>query len=144
MFDLYNYLKTKQSEASYAKGIYICTGSAMLEELTQNVRDTLFPCIVVEVGDDGWLDMLTSDTSVSVVTFFLLESKTDAAASHIRDILLRTKSEGKKIIRQMRSEASEYGAECFGIDFSHINYFKVGPLALNSYGYCFNLTINEQ
>lgn len=142
MFDLHNYLKSTPDD--YLKGVYICTGLSSMEELLDDIRNTVFPCAVVEVGDEGWFDMLTSENENRTLTFYILERKDNAMAADIKSILDRAKAKGRELLRRMRHDASDYGDVCYGIDFSNLNYFKVGPISMSAYGYCFNLTIVEQ
>lgn len=142
MFDLHSYLRSLSDD--YLKGVYICTGLTSMEGLVDDIRNTVFPCAVVEVGDEGWFDMLTAETETRTITFYILEKKDNATAADIKSMLDRTKAKGRELLRSMRRDSFEHGDVCYGIDFSSLNYFKVGPISMSAYGYCFNLTIVEQ
>lgn len=144
MFDLYDYLSEKIVGDDYAKAIYKCTGLSIMEGLLENVRTTKWPCIMVEVGDEGFLNMSTSIGDTRTCTFFILEKGDNASADQIGEMIGRAKSKGVDLLCQMRVDATNYGDSCFGIDFSKIDYMKVGPVGLASYGYMFTFTFVDQ
>lgn len=143
-FDLLQYMEQTVNVDDYLRAVYPCTGLSSMEGLVEDIRKTIFPCVMVEIGDEGWLDMLAADNSQRDLVFYILEKKDNATVNDIREMLVRTKAKGYKILREMRAKGREYGDLCYGIDFSRINFMKVGPLAFSAYGYCFTLTINEQ
>lgn len=143
MVDLYSYLSKSTVDDDYIKGVYLCTGSSSMEGLLDDVRNTQFPCLMVEVGDDGYLNVLDSCDDTRTLTFYVLDSNPIATAIDIRDILYDAKRKGLSLLKQMRLNGVDFGSEWFGVNFSRVNYFKVGPLGCGSYGYCFNLTIVE-
>lgn len=133
----------KVAQSDYIKGVYSCTGSGDMEGLLDDVAITRFPCVMAEVGDDGFFNMLNSCDDCRTLTFYVLESNQTATSMQIREILHRAKRAGIEMLRKIRQSGREFGDEWFGVDFARIDYFKVGPLGYGAYGYCFNLTIVE-
>lgn len=144
MFNLYEYLSEKIAGDAYFNGIYKCTGLSTMEGMVDNVRTTAWPCIMVEVGDEGFIDMTTSLNDTRTCTFFILEKNASATSGQIGEMIARAKAKGVELLRQMRSDASNYGDKCFGIDFSKIDYMKIGPVGMSSYGYMFTFTFINQ
>ncbi|MEG1588959.1 MAG: hypothetical protein RR354_06480 [Mucinivorans sp.] len=144
MFDLYQHLSNILVDDSYIKKTYRSTGLVKIEELLNNVRGTVFPCVVAEVGADGWFDFLDANNATSVQNFYVLDNCNDREIAKIDLILQQTMIKGREILRQMQAKSTEYGSECYGIDFSRVDFAKVGPLGLNCYGYTFTINIIEQ
>lgn len=143
MIDLYTYLSELADDDDYIKGVYLCSGLSDMEGLLDDVRNTKFPCVMVEVGDDGFLNILDSCNDTRALTFYLLESNSMATAIEIRDILARAKRKGLSLLRQMRLDGIDFGSQWFGVDFQRVNYSKVKLSGCSSYGYCFTLRFTE-
>lgn len=144
MFDLYEYLTEHLAGDDYVKAIYRCTGLYRMEELLSDIRSNEFPCVMVEIGSDGWIDMRDANNTSSIQTFYVLGDCRDHKIEEIKETLSQTMAKGRLILDQMIENSSQYGSPCFGIDFSKINFMKVGPLGIGSYGYGFTLNIVEQ
>lgn len=143
MVDLYSYLSKLMVSDDYIKGIYLCTGLSDMEGVLDDVRNTKFPCVMVEVGDEGYLNVLDSCNDTRTLVFYVLDSNPIATASDICDILSHTKAKGLSLLKQMRADGVDFGSEWFGVDFERVNYFRVKLSGCSSYGYYFTLRITE-
>lgn len=140
MVDLYQYLKEAIVCDPYIKTIYVCTGLSRMEELLQNARDIQMPCILVDVGVDGTLDLADKQCLKTFQSFYVLENFAQADAGKIAAILERTKQSGLSIVASMAAQSRTPDDVCYGFDTANIGFSAVGPVGAYCYGYAFNLT----
>lgn len=142
MFDAYAYFK------AHAAGleVYRVTGLARMEELVRDSRNVKFPCIVVDYGVDGMLDLNDRSLNRSYHTVHFLDTS-DANPDMIFPILSDTFERGRALMRQMaadRLSVSRDPGPCAGFDVSTIRYSAIGPLGMQAYGHTFNYEIVDE
>lgn len=142
MFNAYEYFK------AHADGleVYRVTGIARMEELLRDVREVKFPCIVVDYGVDGVLDLNDKSLNRSYHTVHILDTS-EADPDRIFPILRDTFERGRKLMRQMvanRYSAHREPGPCAGLDAATIRYSAVGPLGLQAYGHIFNFEMVDE
>ena len=144
MFRAYEYFR----EAAPGCGIpnvYRVTGLSRLEELARSIRETRFPCLAVEVGADGILNVLTAHTTESYHTFYVLDTVGDRPEDmdRIARIMQETFQMGEALIRRMRADASDITGPCYGLDAARVTYSSIGPVGMHCYGYGFSFTMTR-
>ena len=147
MFDLYSYLKRAKDEIPELETmeVYRVTGLARLEELAKDVRQTRFPCLVVDLGVSGTIDLSQGISDNGYYSFTVLDSAADgpADAQRIYEIMNRTFVQGKRMIRRMQDDSADIDKPCYGLDVSSIGYSPVGPIGLYGYGYSFGFVMTR-
>lgn len=146
MFDDYRYLKSRLDKFPEIKAIYRVRSRFSLDELVADVREVQFPCIAVEVNNDGILDLSAGIFDRSFHTFHvLLQTPTDRnpPADEIDATTAAGRRIGRQVMWQMKRESGDYKGACYGLDASNIQYSNIGPVGMQCYGCTFNFTMTR-
>ena len=112
--------------------------------MLRDVRQTRFPCLVVDFGADGNLDLSRGISDRGYYTFYVLDSAgTERREVDIFQILERMFRLGKAVTRMMRADSADISLPCYGLDSSSIGYNRIGPVGMQCYGYAFNYTMTR-
>ena len=144
MFRAFEYFQKIAPECGISQ-VYRVTGLSRLEELIRNVRQTRYPCLAVEIGTDGLLNILSGRTNETYHTFYVLDSVGDRPEDmeRIAQILDSTFRTGETLLRRMKVDSGDISAPCYGLNASRITYSPCGPVGMLCYGYAFNFTMTR-
>ena len=147
MFDLYSYLKKVKDEIPDLgiSEVYRVSGLSRLDELVRDVRQTRFPCLVVELGVSGTIDLSQGTSDNGYYSFTVLDSAADAPADarRVYEMMNRAFCIGKRVLRRMQSDSTDIDRPCYGLDVSSVGYSPVGPVGMHGYGYSFGLVMTR-
>lgn len=147
MFDLYSYLKKVKDEIPELgiAEVYRVTGLSRLEELAKDVRQTRFPCLVVDLGVSGTINLSQGMCDSGYYSFTILDSAADAPSDpqRVYEILNQTFVQGKRVLRKMQDDSADICLPCYGLDVASVGYSSVGPVGLYGYGYSFGLVMTR-
>lgn len=140
MFDACEYIRARE-EAKGEDGlpVYRATGIARLEELVKSVRETRFPCIVVDCGVDGILNLSDNPSNRSYHTVHILDT-TEANPDRIFPILSAAFARGRALMREMVADRRDF----IRIDPASVRYSAIGPVGMQAYGYTFNFEVIDE
>lgn len=145
MFDQYNYISTIMSDVPEIKRIYRASGIRQMEELLQEkLRDLQYPLIVVEDDGNGYLNLDDSNFDSSLYNFFILDKPNTMNSSSRKEKLASCKKAALKLFRRMKQDSKEFKQECYGLDFSRIDYQQIGPIANGLHGYSFSYMFRDE
>lgn len=138
MFRAYDYFKAREAEIGLP--VYRVTGISKLEELVRDIRSTKFPCLVVDYGADGVLDIQDRHCNRGYYTFHLIDTMTGSVTDtgRIFSILDEMFIHGEAIIQRMAAQSYDSSMPCYGFDRQSIRYSRIGPIGMQAYGYTFN------
>lgn len=145
MFDAYIYLKERLDRFPELKEVARISGLSGLEELIDDVRAAEFPCVAVDIGTDGTLDLSTGNFDRSFHAFHVLiqlDGVTDALKR--QTALQDAFGIGKRILRLMQADSHDFHAPCYGFEADNIQYSGFGPIGMGCYGYSFNFVIAKE
>lgn len=144
MFDAYTYLKSRLDRFADIRKVVRITGLSGLEELTDDIRNNEFPCIAVDAGADGTLDISAGNFDRSFNTFYVLIKLPGTANAAERDTAIRQAATiGRKILKMMQAESYDFATPCYGFEANNIQYSRFGPIGLQCYGYAFNYVMSR-
>lgn len=139
MFDAYTYLKSRLDHFVDINKVIRISGLSELEELTDDVRNNEFPCIAVDAGADGMLDISAGNFDRSFNTFYVLIRLPGTADADQRDAAMRQAAAiGREVLRMMQQDSYDFASPCYGFEANNIQYSRFGPVGLQCYGYAFN------
>ena len=143
MFNAYRYINGLAPSQGWPK-VYRVTGLSRMEELIADVRETEFPCVAVEIGNDGGLDMTTGLTTKGFYTFYVvdrLENINDM--ERLDGIFSAAFDMGMAILARMKSDSRDLGDPCYGFCPDEISYSRIVTAGMQACGYAFNVVINR-
>ena len=144
MFKAYEYFKEKEAGKTDGLPVYRVTGLSKMEELVRNARDAVFPCLVVDYGVDGILDLDDRTRDQGYYTIHLLDSTSET--ERIFPVLDAMFERGKMIMRQMSADRWAPGepfGPCYGFKPATVRYSAIGPVGMLAYGYTFNYEMDR-
>ena len=144
MFNAYKYIDGLASAQGWPK-VYRVTGLSRMEELVADVRETEFPCVAVEIGADGGLNMTTGLTNRGFYTFYAidrLESANDM--ERLEKIFAATFDTGMAILARMKRDSHDLGDPCYGFCPDEVSYSRIVTAGMQACGYAFNIVINRE
>lgn len=142
MLDLYNHIKGIFGDDEPV-GVYACTGLSAMEGVLQDVRETIYPCVMVDVGEDGTANFSEGRAMTTTQTFYVLDRLEGVVtADLIQQTLVAMKTMGLDLANTLCADSANHTSACYGIDRSNVGFYSVGPIA-NCYGYCFTLTFTR-
>lgn len=140
MFNAYKYIDLYARSQGWPK-VYRITGLARMEELSDDVRNTQFPCVAVEIGADGNLDLSTGSCLRGYYTFYVLDRvATPSDMESMDSTLERTFAIGQAILTQMRRDM-DMGAPAAGFEPEQVSYSRVTTAGMCACGYAFNVMV---
>lgn len=121
--------------------VVMVTGLSALDGLKEDIRNNKFPCIAVDEGGDGTLDISAGVCDKSFNTFFVLHQVAPSAKSVDKDIIYRqAKSTGKSILFEMLRASRDLDDPMYGFSATDISYTKIGS-GFSCIGYAFNFIL---
>ena len=145
MFDAYTYLNDRLDQFPELKGVVRISGLSGLEELTDDIRAMQFPCVAVDIGTDGTLDLSTGSFVRSFHAFHVLIQPDGVTDARQRQAALQDAfGIGKDILRRMQADSHDFEAPCYGLEVDNIQYSGFGPIGMGCYGYSFNFVIAKE
>lgn len=144
MFSLYSYLKALPVDKRIVKEVYRITGLRSLEELLDNIRDVEYPCLAVDLGNDGALSLQEGVYDKCYHTLYVIfQAEGTAPAEQIEQILGQAKKIGLQILKTMHADSLQPSDACYGFDSASIHYSRFGPIGMQGYGYSFSFVMNR-
>ncbi len=142
MFGTYSYLKAKlEAEQLFdIKEIYRVRGIASLDEMLNEIRNGIkYPCVAVDMGFEGKLDLADKQYDKSYHTMHILTGiPTVNNVDEIDTLILDAYKLGRKILDQMSAECQYPKQPAFGFDAKDIHYSAIGPVGMQCYGVTFD------
>lgn len=141
--DAYDFLNEHIQKLPYIRKITRINGLTALEGLTDDVRNNDFPCIAVDNGCDGALDLTSGLTDRRYHTFYVLVKIEPTEDVNTKSLHLEfAKTTGIKVLGLMKNASVDLSDPFYGLDLSTIQYSRFGPIGFGCYGYAFNYTVN--
>lgn len=142
MLDLYTHIKTLLA-ADKTVGVYACTGLSAMEGVLDDVRETIYPCVMVDVGEDGTANFSDTRSVKTTQTIFVLDRLEGVvSADEIHKVLVAAKEWGLALSGKLCGDSFDHSSACYGLDRSGVGFYSVGPIA-SCYGYCFTFTFTR-
>ncbi|MDR1551873.1 MAG: hypothetical protein LBS69_00195 [Prevotellaceae bacterium] len=138
-FDLIKQLIATMPEfAKFDKQIFSVAGFDDAVSIVENIRTTIFPCVLVEDVPEGNISFASGFCDNASVTVWALCSAPQNTGAERKAAFTAAFELSKKIMAKIVEANANRQDEDVYIDFARgVRYMPVGPLAGNIYGYEF-------
>lgn len=144
MFRQYDYFKTIIHEFPEIKTVGRVTGLMGLEEAMENQRSQVPLLLMAEDEGSGYLSLDDGNFDYGFHSFFILDQVRLGDSQDRQRALDRCMLTGLKLFRRMMNDSREFGQPCYGLDWTRIDYQRIGPMMNNSHGYMFTYVLRNE
>lgn len=145
MYDQYTEINKIKAQVPEIIQIHRASGISDLEEtLQEQLRSLKTPLLVCEDDGNGYLAIEGHNLDGKYLTLYVL-TKPEAATSEKRKAaLLMCRKIALKLFKKMKAASLNFGDPFYGIDFSRIDYQRLGPVATGLYGYSLSYLMRDE
>lgn len=144
MFRQFDYFKSIKDKLPEIKTLGRVTGLMGLEEAMENLRSNQPLMLFAEDDGDGYLSLDDGNFDYGFHTFYIIDTAKLGDSADRRRALDACMAAGLKLLKQMMEDSREYGLPTYGIDWSRVDYQRIGPMFNNGYGYLFTYVLRNE
>lgn len=145
MYDQYAEIEKIKAEVPEIKQIHRASGISEMEEtLQEKLRSLITPVLICEDDGNGYLSIDDKNFDGKYLTFYLLDKPSAQTSEERKKTLLLCRKTALKLLKKMKAKAENFGDPFHGIDFSRIDYQRIGPVATGLYGYSLSYLMRDE
>ena len=144
MFRQYDYFKSIIDQIPDIQTVGRVTGLMGLEEAMENQRSLVPLMLMAEDEAGGYLSLDDGNFDFGFHSFFIMDQVQLGDSQARQRALDRCMAAGLQLLRQMMHDSREFGQPCYGLDWTRIDYQRIGPMMNNSRGYMFTYVLRNE
>ena len=144
MFRQYEYFSSIMDQIQELKTLGRVTGLMGLEEAIENQRSLVPLMLMAEDEGSGYLSLDDGNLDYGFHTFYIMDLAKLGDSRDRHRALDACMAAALNLMRKMMLDSREFGQPCYGIDWSRIDYQRIGPMINNSYGYMFTYVLRNE
>jgi len=144
MFIQYDYFTAISERIPEIKTIGRVTGLMGLDEAMEKLRSNVPIMLFAEDEGDGFLSLERGNFDHGFHSFYIMDFAKLGDSSDRYRALNVCMAAALKILSEMKKDSGDFGSACYGIDWSRIDYQRIGPMFNNAWGYMFTYVLRNE